>query len=295
MHAAFGRDDVGAVAARDQRGVEALLIDEAVHIHGLVFVCDEAVENLGGLVDRVVAHPCARRMRGHAVRDHVETHRAVAAGLDAARRGFADDREIALDPIRVVFDDTAQTVVLGGHLLVVIEDEGQVHLRVGQRGREVEQHRVGGLHVGGAAPPHHRRARVHLGHVLVDERVAGGEPLRREVVEHRHCVEVPGQDHAVLAPQIGGRHNRVAVAVHLQVRVALEEALHAVGERALRVAHRIDGHDLAKQRVKAVLHGSVRVKHDLARLDVERSGLCGRQVFLGVGFGVSRGHVASPV
>ncbi len=126
VHAAFGRDDVGAVAARDQRGVKALLVDEAVHIHGLVFVRDEAVEDLGGLVECVVSHPCAGRVRGHAVRDHVETHRAVAAGLDAARRGFADDREIALDPIRVIFDDAAQSVVLGGHLLVVIEDEGQV-------------------------------------------------------------------------------------------------------------------------------------------------------------------------
>ena len=135
VHTALVGNHIGTLAAGNQRGVQALLIGQAVHFDGAVLMCVQTVQNLGRRVDRVLAHPGAGRMRGNAVRDHVESHRAVAAALDAATGRLTDDREIAGDPIRMRLDHLAQAVLLGRDLLVVVEHVCEVVLRVGQRGR----------------------------------------------------------------------------------------------------------------------------------------------------------------
>ena len=84
VHAAFIGDHIGALAAADQRRVEPFAVDETVHAHSGVRMLVQTAQNLGGVVDGVVAHPRACGMCGYAVRDHVEADRAVAAAFNAA-------------------------------------------------------------------------------------------------------------------------------------------------------------------------------------------------------------------
>ena len=211
-------------------------------------------------------------MRGHAVRHHVEAHRAVAAALDAAVRRLADDREITLNPFRVCLNHLAQAVLLGHNLLMVVEHVGQIDLRFGQCGRQIQQRRVGSLHIGGAAPPHHTLVRMRGDDLPADRRIAGLQPARREVVDHRHRIQMPAQDHPAVATQIGRGHQRIAVPADRQMRLAAQEPLHHVGQRPLVVAHRIHGHDLFHQRGQRLFHRGVRREPDLRR-HLDRRGL----------------------
>ena len=186
-------------------------------------------------------------MRRDPVRDHVEPHGAVAAALDAAVGRLADDREIAGEPIGMRLGHLPQTVLLGRNLLMVVEHVRQVILRVDQRGGEVQEHRVGCLHVGRAAAPHHPLAGVRRGNVLPDQRVSGRQPARREVVDHRNRVKVPGEHHAPRPAERRGRDHRVAVPVHRQVRLRPQERLYGVGQRLLVIADGIRVHDLFEQ------------------------------------------------
>ena len=105
-----------------------------------------------------------------------------------------------------------------------------------------------------------------------DRRIAGLQPARREVVDHRHRIQMPAQDHPALAAQIGRGHQRIAVPADRQMRLAAQEPLHHVGQRPLVVAHRIHGHDLFHQRGQRLFHRGVRREPDLRRR-LDRRGL----------------------
>ena len=253
VHTALVGNHIGTLAAGNQRGVQALLIGQAIYFDGAVLMCVQTVQNLGRRVDRVLAHPGAGRMRGNAVRDHVESHRAVAAALDAAIGRLADDREIAGDPIRMRLDHLAQAVLLGRDFLMVVKHVRQIVFRIRQRGRQIQHDRVGTLHIGGATTPDHTLMLMTGRHVLANQRIARLKPFRREIVDHRHRVEMAGKNHAALAAEIGGCHQCVAVPAHRQMRLFFQEHLDGVRQRAFVVADGIAAHDLPHQLVQLLL------------------------------------------
>ena len=55
------------------------------------------------------------------------------------------------------------------------------------------------------------------GNILANQRIAWFQPSRREVVDHRHCVKMPGEDHATLTPKIRGCDQRIAMPAHCQM------------------------------------------------------------------------------
>ena len=87
------------------------------------------------------------------MRDHVETHRAIAAAFNTAIGRLANNRKIAGNPIRMRLDHLAQAVLFGSNLFVVVEHVCQIVFRIRQRGHQIQHHRVGALHIGGTAPP----------------------------------------------------------------------------------------------------------------------------------------------
>ena len=107
MHAAFIRNHIRALAARNQRGIQAFLIRQAIHFNRTIFISVQPVQNLSGRVDGVPTHPRTRRMRRNAMRDHVETHRAIAAAFNTAIGRLPDNRKIAGNPIRMRLDHLA--------------------------------------------------------------------------------------------------------------------------------------------------------------------------------------------
>lgn len=99
-----------------------------------------------------------------------------------------------------------------------------------ERGGEVEHHRVGGLHIGGTAAPQHAVFGMSVGDFFANQRIAGLQPLWWEIVDDRHSIEVPGQDHTARLAEVGAGHHCVAVTADGQVLLLVKEGLDLVGE-----------------------------------------------------------------
>ena len=253
MHTALIRNHIRSLAAGNQRGVQPLLIGQAIHLNGTVLIRIEPVQNLSRHMDGVASHPGTGRMRGHTMRDHIETHRAVAPAFDAAVGRFADNREISGNPVRMGLHHLAQAVLVRGHLLMVVEHERQIVFRILQRCSQIQQHRIGTLHIGGATAPDHTLVLMTGRNILTNQRISGLKPLRREIVDYRHRIEMPGENHPALAAEVGGRHQRVSMPAHGQMVLLVQKLLHGVGERAFVVADGIRSHDLLHQLVQLLL------------------------------------------
>ena len=89
-----------------------------------------------GLVDRVVAQPAAGGVGAAAGGLHAHPQRALAAAVHPAVGRLQQDGEVARQPVGVALDQAPQAVELGGDLLGVVEDEGQVAVGRRQRGGE---------------------------------------------------------------------------------------------------------------------------------------------------------------
>jgi hypothetical protein len=123
-----------------------------------------------------------------------------------------------------------QAAALGLDLLALIEDEGDVAVRVLQQA-ELQLDGHAALHVGGAAA---------VEQVALDP--------ARQVAGHGHGVDVPGDHHPLGAAEGCPGHDVLADALHGQVRQRGERLLDGVGDRFLTTAHRLDVHELCRQR-----------------------------------------------
>ena len=97
--------------------------------------------------------------RSPRVRD-VDPQRALAAGLDDGVGRLHQDREVGGEQLGVGSREQVQPVELGLDLLGLVEDEGDVAVRLGHRGREPQDDRVAALHVAGAEAVQERRRRA---------------------------------------------------------------------------------------------------------------------------------------
>ena len=266
MHTAFVGNHIRALAAGNQCGVETLTVVEPIHIHSRGFISIESVQNISGLVDGVLSHPGAGRVRGDSVRDHIETDRAVAAAFDATIGGLTDNGKITGNPVGVRFDHLTQTVLFGGDFLVVVEHIGEVDFRSGSRceaikcSGEIQHHRIGGLHIRGTTAPQHTVFGMGLSDFLANQRITRFKPLRREVVDYRHSVEMTGQNHTIRLAKIGAGHHRVAVTADGQMLLFIEESLNLIGERTFMIGDRKVLHNLGEQAVQLLSSGIVAVQ-----------------------------------
>ena len=160
-------------------------------------------------------------------------------------------------------DHLAQAVLFGSNLFVVVEHVCQIVFRIRQRGRQIQHHRVGALHIGGTAPPYHALLLMAGGNILANQRIAWFQPSRREVVDHRHCVKMPGENHAAFTSEIRGRNQRIAMPAHCQMLLFVQKHFDGIGQRAFVVAHGIGAHDLFHQPVQLLLPGGGSGKSNL--------------------------------
>ena len=152
-HDAFVGDDVARHATRDAHRVQALPVLQAVD-HGVTgLVRGQAGQDRRGRVDRVGAHPAARRVGPLALGLQQHPQGALAAALDLAVRGLQEHREVALQPVGVRLGHVLEAVEVRRDLFVVVEDEGQVAVGGRHRRRDAQLHRDTRLHVAGAAAP----------------------------------------------------------------------------------------------------------------------------------------------
>ena len=197
-------------------------------------------------MDGVDPPPGPGRVRRHPAHVQDQAQGPVAAALDPGRRGLPQHRQVPRQPVGVGRQDPSQAVEVGGDLLVVVQDPGDVLARVGQGGRQVEGHGHPALHVHAAAPPDHLLAVTLLappGHVAAPQRDG-------------HGVQVPGHHHALRASQVGAGHHRVAVTQHLQVVQVPQGGLDGVRQRPLRARDAGDVH----QRLGDVGRGTGQVR-----------------------------------
>ncbi len=175
--------------------------------------------------------------------DHPQ--RALAAGLDVAGGGLAEDGHVGGQPVRQLALDAAQTVCRRIDFLAVVEHQRQVVQRFGHGGRQVQEHRVTGLHVGGAAA------------VQLAVLAAAGQ-----VVRHRNGVQVPGQQHPRRPVSLGTRQHGVAIADDLEAgRLRAERGLDLVGDARLvaRLAADVDQRRGQRDRIPTQVQHDPRV------------------------------------
>jgi hypothetical protein len=194
-------------------------------------VLPQHVKDGGGLVDGVAAHPGARGVRALARHRDLGAQGALAAALDLAGTRLHQHGEVTGQQVRAVPAQPQQPVAVGRDLLAVVEDVGDVPVRLGQAGGQPQLHRHPRFHVGGPAA-------VQLPAVQ----------SRRQVARDRDGVGVPGQDDPLRPAERGPGHDRVTVAVHGQVRQRRQRLGDLVGQRLLVAGDRRGVHELGGQR-----------------------------------------------
>ena len=205
------------------------MVVEAVDGDGPLLVRSEGGEDLVGIVDGIVAVPRTGRVARDPLEDHLDPHRALAAALDDGIRGLEEDREIGLEQVGVGLGEQLQPVVDGVDLLGLVEEEGDVPARLGEK-RRLELDGDPALHVDGAAPPEDLDPATLL---------APGRQVGR-IGRQRHGVEVPGEDDPFPAAEVGPGDDGVPTTGHLEMLERGERGLDGVGDRALVVADRLD-------------------------------------------------------
>lgn len=206
---------VAGHTAADTDRREALPVGAAVDVDHPGPVGGQPFEHGGEFVDRVVPQPGSRGVRPRPGRGEHRSQGALAARLDVPAGGLAEDGDVPTQPARQLAFDAAESVGTRLDLFAVVEDQGDVVNRLGEAGGQVEEHRVAGLHVRGAA--------------AVD--VTGVAP-RRQVSVGRDSVEVPGQDHPSRPAEVSPGQHRVAVADHLVPGLGAQRRLDLVGDPA---------------------------------------------------------------
>ena len=215
-------DDVARNTSPDADGRQPLAVLTAVDVDVAGFVVRERGEHTAELVNRVVAHPGSCGVRTGTRRGEPNTQCPLATRLDLACGRLAENGDVSRKPFGQFTFENSQTVVLGGDLLTVVEDEGQVMGGIVHRGRKVEEHRVARFHVDRAAA---------VQHITLD--VVDGASAR-QVVGDRDGVEVTGEDDPAGFTPVGAGHHAVAVPEHVEPDRLLAQGLfHGVGDRGL--------------------------------------------------------------
>ena len=174
---------------------------------------------------------------------------------------FTQQRQVAGEPLRVVALDASQAVEVGGDLLVIVEDPGDVGAQRGlvagtedsaNLARERERRRATSKHVDRSTTPQDR------GPVALLEATG-------DIVSDGDGVEVPGENHALPEAQVRPRAHGVTVTQDLQGRDRSESGiaqgrLDGVSQGTFLSRHRGNVDHLAREldRVHQVrqLHGS---------------------------------------
>ena len=139
---------------------------------------------------------------------------SVAAAFHVGGGGLAQQRQVAGEPLGVVALDAPQAVEMGGDLLVVVKDPGNVHAQRGlvaskhasaDLARERERRRAPSEHVDRPAPPQDRGPVAFL-------------EATGNVIRDGNGIEVPGENHALVEADTGPRAHGVTVAQDLQGR-----------------------------------------------------------------------------
>ncbi len=184
---------------------------------------------------RVATHPRTRQVGPGAVQHHAEPQRALAARLDLAVGGLAEDRDVTVEQLGALLEQLQEPAVRRRDLLAGVEHVGDVDRGGRVTAGELEHHGEPGLHVGGADTPQH---------VALD--------ARRRVVVRRHRVGVTGEHDPRGSAQGRARDHVVAHPIDRQVREGTQLRLDRIHQRPLGEALRGDGDQLggARQQVR---------------------------------------------
>ena len=181
---------------------------------------------------------------------------------------LTQQRQVAGEPLGVIALDAPQAVEVGGNLLVIVENPGDVGAQRGlvagteesaNLARERERRRAPSKHVDRPAPPQNRGPVAFL-------------EATGNVVSDGNGIEVPGENHALVEAETGPRAHGIPVAQDLQGRDRPESGasqglFNAVSQWALISRHRGDVDHLARQ-LNGIHH--VRQLHGSSFVDASR-------------------------
>ncbi len=209
---------------------QTLPVGTAVDVDDPALVTGQSFQHRPEFVDGIVAQPGSGGMGPGAGRRDDDPQSALAAGLDIAAGGLTEDGDVRAQPVRHLAFDAPQSVGCRLDLLAVVEHQRDVVNGFGDGGGQMQEHRVPGLHIRGAAPPE-----------------VVGVATGRKVAVDGHGVEVAGQDHPGRPAQVGTGQHRISVADHLVAGLVTQRALDLVGDASFVPRHTRDVHERSGQ------------------------------------------------
>ena len=227
-------NDVPGNPSRDTHGVETLAVGEPVDddLIGVILVQD--LECACHLVDRVVPQPGSSRVCGHTLGTQVNSQGPLASCFNGPITWFHEDGHICVEELWVLGDQSGESVLDRFHLLIVIEDPGDVASGMGEGYSEVQLDGQPTLHVHGTA------ANQDLATILYTQ-------LTREIIGYRYGVEMPSDDDTGVGTHRCPRHDDVPQSRDLQVWVGNQSRVDSISQQVFVTADRLDIHDLTQQ------------------------------------------------
>jgi len=223
-------NDIAGDSPADADGVESLAVFEPVDLHPSRLVLVQPRQDLAGGVDCVLPHPGAGGVCTDAAGHHLGAQCPLTAGFDPAARRLHQDREVGRQQLGTLTCDPTKSVVNVLDLLALIEHERDVP--PGGRGAHGQ-------------PQADRNAALHVAAAEAPQLIA--YQARREVVVGRDGVEMTGDDHALVAAELGPSNERVAVALNGEVSAAGQGRAHGVANQLLVPALRRDVDEISRQ------------------------------------------------
>ncbi len=168
-------------------------------------------------------------MSGLSSGGHIEAGGPVAAALDGAVGRFQQHGKVGVKPIGVSIRKPAESAQVRCHLLVVIENIGDVPGRISEGRSECQLDRYTTLHirctpaVQHAAFPSARYRSPRSGHA-----------------RQRHCIQMSCEDDALGTSKRSARDDGIAVAHHFQMGASVQDRFHCIGEGRLVTGNTLD-------------------------------------------------------
>ncbi|CRH73682.1 Uncharacterised protein [Chlamydia trachomatis] len=158
-------------------------------------------------MDGIIASPRPSRVRGNTRDRRNHTNRSIATTLNLSIRGFAEDRELTINPIGMIAIDAPQPIQGSRNFLVIVENPCHVMFRFIQLQRNIQGSGHTAEHVNRTPASYPLDPICFFANVW-------------HIPGNRHRVNVSGDNHSLRTPQVRPRHNRISITQDFQMRGA---------------------------------------------------------------------------
>lgn len=202
-HALVG-NHISRNAPSDADCAQAFAIDQPFDFNFAGLILSKSLQQWCGFFNCILTHPVAGGVCSLTEGTEFHSQISIAAALDSAITGFAQNCEVCVEKIRAHTLQHVESIELSIDLFVVVPHIGHVVLWICELKSQFELHCNARFHVDGAASPQ------IVNTVLVFE-------SGRHIVVNRHRVDVACQNHPLRSTEVRASNDGVTMPRHFEV------------------------------------------------------------------------------